>query len=415
LLSERGSLLPQQDVYEKAIDRDLVHSFLMGVATLMKPQGTSTRVAICRPLLLCLLDVLDLVLSFDQALLEAIHMVGTELIEVFVSVMTPKEIRIDQAGSFMQSSHNTSMLEESDSDTPPANNLSRLDERSICVEKEEEEKETTCLDHYIRIATATILSRFAYFNIDNHLQQEGGTSISPENERSLRLVQNRARQAIPDFFSTTITNNQQGDECLTSTGFANVTSASMESTWRHVRLLAAMSVPENEEFLASQLLAKDKSRENAIVQCKRKIQDCLNQLQVAAQTEVRLTKGMDEIKKRMDEQSIHFWREAQRMKQSHAEDKRSKISQYDAERKAAERRVVSMSKELQEAIDRAHEADQAAKVSREAETQVRLELQNASEEVYALGKENDKLKQQAEEKDAAARQMKATIVRSLMR
>ncbi|CAB9498966.1 expressed unknown protein [Seminavis robusta] len=396
LLSERGSLLLHQDVVERAIDRKTVDAFLMGVVKLVKRQGSQTH--LFRPLLLILLDVVDLMLSLAERIGEAIHLVDSELTEVFISLMTPKEIRIDQAGAFLDTSNDTTIMEDSETDTPPANNLSRLDERSICIEKEEEEPASTCNDHFIRMAAATILSRFGFFEIDNQLQKGG--------EIGLRLVQNRIRKAVPDFFATLGPTKSMGGE---SASFENLSMDSMESRRRYLRLLTAMATAENEEFLASNLLASDQCKEREIERLQEKINSVESKLQESTQRETQLCKEKEEIKRKMDNQAVRFWKEAQRMKKSEQLAAESKIGQFDTERKIAERRVTAMSRELQDTQDRAREADRAAKASCEAEAKTREELHTTIEQMNTLRKESAELKRQAAERDAAVRGMKERL------
>ena len=102
----------------------------------------------------------------------------------------------------------------------------------------------------------------------------------------------------------------------------------------------------------------------------------------------------------MDAQSVRFWREVQRVKKSNKEETISKVGIFDIERKAAERRVQDMTRQLMEAENRAEEAGQAVKASHQAEIQTRSELNKVSEQATVLGEQNEELKRQLGQKDA---------------
>ena len=412
LLGGRSSSITHDELSRSiwnAVDLEFVKKCIHSVLHLSKTTNQSTR-----PLLLSLLDILDLALSSESLLHEVIHVVDTESLEVLIHLMSPKDIRIDQAGTFMNTSMDSAGLDDTDTETPPANNLSRLDEKSICVEKEEEEQAKTGIDRSIRISVATVLSRFGYLDVNSlQLQQNDAriVGISHANARSLMLIQSRIRGTVTDFFSISASEQcvDQPKSTLPLT-FNDLHSASMELTRRHFRLLVSMAVPENEEFLSSYIFSNDKSHENLIKILKDNISACKKELQLAAQKESQLTKEKEECRKKMDAQSVRFWREVQRIKKTNTEETKSKVSVFDAERKMAEHRVHTISKQLREAESRAREADESAKTSHEAEVRARAELGEMSTQVAALGEQNEDLKRQMGQRDAVIGDMKERVV-----
>ena len=389
-------------------------------STAFSAATTSSSCQSTRPLLLCLLDVLDLTLSSEPLLHEVIHIMDNESLEALIHLMSPKDIRIDQTRTLMNDSLDCTGLEDSDTDTPPANNLSRLDERSICIEKEEVEVAKTGIDQAIRISVATILSRFGYLDISNLRTQQQDVSalaVPLASANSLHLIQSRIRRAVTDFFSaasnatsTSIATAESKDplqaKASTDLTFEHLHSTSMELTRRRFRLLVSMAVPENEEFLASCIFSKDKSHESLVGILIDNIRVYRQDLEGAAQREQQLMTENEEYRKKMDAQSVRFWREVQRVKKSNIEDTKSKVEIFDAERRVAEHRVRIMSKELYEAERRAREADESVKTIQQAELRTRAELEELSTQVVCLGEENDELKRQVGQRDGIIGDMK---------
>ena len=404
LLGGRASVTTHDELSRSiwnAIDLNFAQKCIQRIFHLSKTRKNPST----NPLLLSLLDILDLLLSSESLLQEVIHVVDTECLEALIHMMAPKDIRIDQAGTFMNTSLDSTVCDDTDTETPPANNLSRLDEQSICIEKEEEEPANTGIDRSIRISVATVLSRFGYLDINNISSQNHNgraVGISDANAHSLRLLQSRIRGTVTDFFSASA--DEQCDDTpksvLPST-FNDLQSASIELTRRNFRLLVSMAVPENEEFLSSYLFSKDKNHESLVEILKGNIDACKKELCLAAQKESQLTTEKEEYQKKMDAQSVRFWREVQRVKKRNSEETTSKISIFDAERKSAERRVQDMSKQVREAESRAVEADESAKASQKAEIQARAELDKVSQQLASLGEQNEELKRQMGQKDAA--------------
>lgn len=413
LLGGRASITTHDELSRSiwnAVDLEFVQKCIQRILHLSKTKKNQST----DPLLLSLLDILDLLLSSDSLLHEVIQVVDTECLETLIHLMAPKDIRIDQAGTFMNSSLDSTVCDDTDTETPPANNLSRLDEQSICIEKEEEEPVNTGIGRYIRTSVATVLSRFGYLDINNIPPEHHNgkvVSISDANAHSLRLLQSRIRATVTDFFSASADEHcddtPQSD--LPST-FNDLQSASIELTRRNFRLLISMAVPENEEFLSSYLFSKDKNHESLVEILNGNIYACKKELCLAAQKESQLTVEKEEYRKKMDAQSVRFWREVQRVKKSNTEETTSKVSIFDAERKLAERRVQDMSKQVREAESRAVEASESAKASHRAEIQAQAELNKVTQQVVALGEQNEELKRQLGQKDAAIGDIKEQMV-----
>lgn len=405
LLSERGCVFTHDDIFVKAQDSTTIQTILQSV---VEHLSTADDELVHRPHLLSMLDILDLAFAWKPSLKSATELVDAHTVEILIHVMTPKDIRIDQAGAFLRTSQNTSIMEDLDCDTPPANNLSRLDERSICIEKEEEQKATTGIDHSIRLAAATVLARFGYTSIDNlrKLDDQDGTATTTttrESEKGLLLIQSRIRSAVTDFFSSSTPGHESSDKSLTS--------LSMELTKRRFRLQTSMAAsPENEEYLSSYLFAKEKYHANAVRALQEKIELLQQKLEKAAENEAQMIKEKDENRKKIDAQSVRFWREAQRLKKTKTEQIKSKVAQFDADRKIAERRALALSNQVKDAEARVSEADRAVKTSNEAELRLRMELDAATKKAHALEKANQELSLHREQKDAEASEMKETLV-----
>lgn len=340
-----------------------------------------------RPLLLCILDIIDSALCSNSLLKEVIPHFEAEAIEALIHLMIPKDIRIEQMGALMDTSHGTS-LGDDNADTPPVNNLSRLDEASICIEKEEEEK-SVGLDHSIRLSVATLLARIGYVESND---DEKSSSASPnDGGNNLRLIQSRIRTTVADFFTASTSNVRDLESPV---------SPSMELTRRKFRLLVAMAVPENEEFLSSFLYSEDKEHESFFDTLRTRIKGKEEELQIALENARSLENERDSLRAAMDSQSIRFWREKQRLKKTAAEETRSRICIVEIERKKAEAQAEDLSKRLAEASDRVDEAERAAKDSHEKEMKARQELKGAREIIQIREEESKELKRVLGEKDA---------------
>ena len=396
LLGERGNAATHDDIFLRSQDADITRALVGKVIEHCANDDLAHR-----PLLLALLDILDLTMAWNSSFKSLVDLVDARTAEVLIHVMAPKEIRIDQAGAFLKSSQNTSLMDGVECDTPPANNLSRLDEHSICIEQEEEQQATTGIDHSIRLASATTLARFAYADLD---QLDLWTSIGHEREKGMRLIQSRIRSAVTQFFSSS---TRYDDAAL---GVSTNVMFSTGLIKRRFRLLVSMAVPENESFLSGQMYAQEKHSENLATRLQKNIEILQKKIETAAQNEAKMGKENEEFKKKIDAQSVRFWHEVQRMKKTNAEHTRSTVAQFDAERKIAERRVVELSNKLKDAEARVSEADQAAKTSHEAETRLRIEVENLAKKTQALEEANLELKRQFEQRDSDLSEWKEKAV-----
>lgn len=388
LLSDRTSPTTHDEISRsiwKAITPEFTNTFLRKVV-----EQAKTDVAVHqRPLLLCMLDTIDLAFSSDMVLQEVLQTIDTESLEVLIHLMWPKDIRIDQAGVFMDTSQDTTFGDDN-TDTPPVNNLSHFDEASICVENEQEEKPVG-LDYSIRLSVAVILSRIGYFDLSSTATDASNSRTS--NSSGLRLIQSRIRSAVIEFFSTAVNYpHSEQQSSSPSSGWNYLASSSMELTRRRFRLLNAMAVPENEEFLSSCLFSKEKEHENIVDTLRAEIENGNKRLEAVAEKEKRLEKEKSTLQGAIDSQSVRFWREINRVKKSAQEQTNSKISIFDAERKMAEHRAHELSKRLTEAENRVAEADQCARDSHEAETKVRQDHDEIQKKLQEREEENEELR-----------------------
>jgi len=419
-LGGRDSIVTHDEVSRclwKTVDFQFAQTWMQHVLRLSSsPSGAASNDATnshgTRPLLLNCLDVLDLILSSEPLLREVFHQINAETLEVLIHLMSPKEIRIDQAGAFCDDSLDTTrMTEDFEDDTPPANNLSRLDENSICIEMEETEQARTGIDHFIRVAAATVLSRFGYYDIDNqnHIKHESRNNLS-----SMRILQMRIKQSVTEYFSSltpeTSSEGHPGD--LASETDGNIT-ASMEMTRRRFRLLASMAVPENEEFLSSYMFGKEAGISKYKAQLEKAAQNEAKLLQVAAQREIQLNKTKEECQKRLDAQAVRMLRDVQKIKKTTGHDLQAKLVVFDAERKAAECRLREAEIQLQNAEQRVQEADRSAKASHESEALVRLQLEDITAKAKVMSEENEGLKLEVKSKVDIISDMKERMVRKL--
>lgn len=361
LLSDRRSTITDDDLSRtmwSALEVFPIDKLLEGIVILASSNPTSRRT--CQPLLVGMMDVLELLASYPEGNRTSLLESFTERIESLIEIMSSRS----------ESNNDLSLsMEEMNDHTPTVNNLSRLDESHISFMAEpavESTKPPTCLDDSIRIAVATTLVHIS----------EGGTTSS---ESTATVWRARTRTAVMDFVS--------------SIRFQGHPQASADMKRRLFRLqsLLATSSTENEGIISSLLVDEE-------LLCRRdqddddhKLRDCQRQLEDALAQVKHLEAERDKYKKVMRLQSTAFDRDVQRYKSKATAEATQLVEVHAAERRAAENRAEACVRRAKHVEELQREADSRIEEYKSLEAQARQELNEIDIKLEAT---RDELKQQ---------------------
>lgn len=336
-----------------------------------------------QPLLLALLDLLDVQLQMAKSSDFILSKLGAHSVESLIYLVKPKEVRID----FMDASDTMETeIHELDSDTPPANNLSRMDEKSICVEQEEE-KEARGMDNTVRLAAAIALSRLGY------------CSSMPTDEGTGLLI-SRICTAVNDFvvcyhhlYAST------EDECILS----------LDTSKRSFRLQLSVTTPENEDFVSTMIFTTQVLEQRKLSQLREENKNTQKKLDASLEREKRLQKEKNKYVQQCRSQSTVFQREMSRMKKATTQDARQLVAIHASERSNAEQRVSKFARQLEQAKSRIEEAINQAEESQRAQVLTREELQIALSKVVDLRNNNEEFRRQVNEEEAKSNELAEEI------
>ena len=319
-----------------------------------------------QPLLLALLDLLDVQFSVPKNADFILSTLGADSVENLIYLVNPKEVRID----FMDASHMETNSLDLNSETPPANNLSVVDEKSIFVEQEEE-KDPKGLDNTVRLSAATALSRLGY------------CSSIPSDE-GVGLLISRICTAVNDFVFCYHHLSASSKDCFLS----------FDTSKRAFLLQHSVTVPDNKDFVITMLFTKQAEQQRQQFNLRQENQKKQELLDAALVREKRLQEEKHKYLEYCRSQSLVFRREMCRAKKASTQDARQLVAMHASERSAAERclskverQVESLELQLQEAKDQVEESKKAEMLRKE---ELHLALSNAAD----LKKNNEDLRRQ---------------------
>jgi chromosome segregation ATPase len=327
-----------------------------------------------QPILLSHLNVLDLHLSSKDSCKTILHILGAESVETLIHLVTPKEVRFD----FLDIPESQVEEEDLDVDTPPAHNLSRMDEKSICIQQEEE-KIPRGLDNSVRLAAATVLARLGYCPLDT-------------SEEGVRLLQSRICTAVNNFFTSFYRDSlsEYDDQIMPS----------MDLTKRLFRLQIAIASPENEDFVATMLYTTEVMRQQKSVQMKKDKVASEKRLEDAVKREKILQHEKEKLVQQQKSQSLVFQREMNRMQHNTVQDSRQLVAIHASERSQAEARASEFAKRVSQAESELALGESQVQESRAAETDAKESMTRASARVIELNQQVKELQRQYTDKEA---------------
>lgn len=310
-----------------AVDFELVEVCLKGTL-----ERASTD-DIYQPRLLSLLDLLGAIFSSVEFCDATLNQLGAQSLERLIYLVKPKEVKID----FM------AILDDDsdDENTPAANNLSRLDETSICMEQEEE-KVPRGIDQTVRLSAAFVLSRLGYHS-------------SVSCDESIGVLVSRIRKSVLDFISTPCGNNRVSEP----------PRCSLDCSKRHFRLQTATATADNEDYIASILHARQTDEYRQRDQMKRDIESQKHKLLEASNREGRLLAKQKKYENKCRSQSVVLQRELAKQEERLTEDARQKLAIHVSERSRTETRCAELRENLgvvEHALQKAQEEEAACRI-----------------------------------------------------
>ena len=330
-------------------------------------------------LLLAFLDLLDVQLQTTQNSDFILSRLGADSVETLIYLVKPKEVRID----FMESSGTMETeVDQLNFETPPANNLSILDEKSIFVEQEEE-KEPRGLDNTVRLAAATALSRLGF-----------GSSMP--SEEGIGLLISRICTSVNDFVVCYHhLNSSTEDDC----------ESSLDTTKRSFRLQLSVTTPENEDFVSTMVYTTQVLQLRKLSQLRQENENTQNMLDAALEREKLLQKENNKIANQYHSQSTVFQREMSRITKAATQDARQLVAIHVSERSNSEQRVSKTTRQLEQVESQLQEAKKQVEESQRAEFLSKEELQKALSEVVELRSSIEELRRQVNEEEAKTNEL----------
>ena len=374
LLSDRRNLSSNDDmsrVLWKVVDESMVEGHLQAVLE----QASTDDVN--QPLLLALVDTMGVLLEHHDFCNCLIQKLGAHNVEALIYLVKPNNIRYDFVPGTEEDAADT------DTETPPSHNLSRMDEASICIEHEET-KPPRGLDHSVRLSVATSLAHLAY-----------GSSVAPADE-SIGLLISRISTVANDFF---MEYNADIDAGIISQTNPNSSMPSMDQIKRFTRLRNRIATSENEDLLSTTLFTGICSRRNTILDHFKLQQETQQKLEAALQREQKAQEQTAKLQHQLRNRSMLFQREMSRFKSTLTQNTRQLVSMHTSERSRAEER----STKLQEEKERATLELQEVKEELHA---TRAELQATRSTMDELNSTIGNLQQQIHDEKAKAQEVK---------
>ena len=302
------------------------------------------------PKTLSLMDCLLVVMTMNPSLKQSVlSLFSADAMESFVSTMCPKSIRVETA--------NDHALEES---TPPAHNLSRVTDTSLCIE--EEKKSPRGMDEVIRIATASFLA-----------------TLGTRTEEALKdghtlLLQQRICEAVHSFVS---------DSRFAITNHIG-TRISKEMTLRRIRLLAAFSHPEHEDLLSMAVSSVENGQTQLVQGIRQRLERSSSELKASRKREQELKARQDLTERRLSQQTRQHELEKHDLEKKLTFESKKQIAIHWEERAKAEQKLSVLSANIAEMQLKEKEANSLLQQSRASEERARTQLNESSRKLVEL-------------------------------
>jgi hypothetical protein len=312
-----------------------IDKLLDGIIKLTSSDSTSKRA--CQPLIVGMMEVLELLVSYPEGSRSSLLETHTERVESLIEIMSLRAgINVDMSLS----------MEEMNEETPPVNNLSRLDESQVSLAPAEAPA-SEGLDDTIRIAAASVLVRMA---------------CGDASEDAETLWQKRIRTAVMDF-SSTFRFYGHPQAC-----------ADMRRRVFHVQVILAKLSVENEDLISSSLAAEDLTCRRERYDYAQKVLDYQRELDEARSHVKQLTAERDGYKKAIRLQAAAYKKSLHWIKSKATAEASQLVEVHVSERSAAEKRANECLRQTNHLEELQEENERRIDEYRSSEAQSRHEL-----------------------------------------
>ena len=381
LLSDRCSLSTHDD-FSRALWESLDAGYLEKILNCALQVSESECQGVSRPLTLVLMDLVDALLQDTENCDLVLKRLSKERFECLVTMVECKKIKFD----FKDGTRGWDDLSlDLDSDTPPANNLSRLDETSICVEQEDD-RVAVGLDTTIQLSCATTLARLGY-------------TYSSLTEEGLRLMKARACNVVIDFVSGFYSGGDHQPK-----GFL-----SFDHNKRALRLQLAVGISENEDLIATALFSGQLLQQRLYWDSYHASQASKLKLKAAEDRVTELELHVKKLTAQNRSQSIVVKRELIRLRENTSQDSKQLVAIHATERSIAESRVAECRLQLEKVDSSFQDALVQVAESERAMGTVRDALRHTKAKVDEAENENKELSLQFEQEKVRSNELKEVI------
>ena len=375
LLSDRRNLSTHDDVsrafWSWADDKTVQHLMNMVLRLIASPDAKQA-------LFLATIDLLDTILQDQEHCDCLLKSMSAETLEQLIAIVEPKKAKFDfkdHDGGWGDLSLDIT------SETPPANNLSRMDENSICIEQEQE-KIMKGLDATIQMSTATALARL-------------GNTCSSSNDEGIHLLKARMCSAVNNFLAHT----------LSSAVNEKSRALSFDMCKRLFRLQLAVSAIDNEDFIATALFSRQVLRQKQVIKIQRDYESAQTRLRDALLRSNDLEEENAKLRQQNRSQSIIFKREMSRIRENTSQDAKQLVAIHATERSSAVNRASECIRRLEETESQLQNAIVKVNESQHNMVLTAEELEIALAKTRELESQNNYLSRQINLEESKTREL----------
>jgi NTP pyrophosphatase (non-canonical NTP hydrolase) len=374
LLSDRCSLSTHDDI-SRALWGSIGVECLEQILNCVLLQVSDPQEAF-RPSTLALLDLLDTLLQEQKNCDLVLKIISVHHFERIITLLESKKENF--AGQ-------DDLSHGQNSNTPPANHLSRIEDTSTISVEEEDDRVSVGLDSTLHLSCATILARLG--NSDASLTEEG-----------LHLMKARACNVVTDFVAGFYSRAPRTKGLL-----------SFDHNKRSLRLQLAVGTSENEDLLATALFSAQLLQKSLYLEMQDDAHTAQSKLKAAEDRARDLEGQVKKLAAETRSQSIIARRELSRVKENACQDAKQLVAIHAAERSSAENRFIACRRELEKAESELRNALVQADESKRILSITNDELQHALAKTLEIEKDNKELSRQIEQEVARAAALKEEI------
>ncbi|GKY93895.1 hypothetical protein MPSEU_000356400 [Mayamaea pseudoterrestris] len=331
-----------------------------------------------QPVAFLLLDTVAVTLSCDAALVHSLlGSIPTQSVESLIELTLASSDQIDL--SIRDNNVDKSMSFEWGENTPPANNLSRIDDFDVTFQPQPVKQPlhvlSVGLESSLAMAAATTLACLACCDKFGALD---GRAV---------LLQGRMMEAVSAYMERLLDQEVEATQAMTR---------------RQLFLTSMIATTETLDYLATVVHTNDVSRRQMLATLKFDNQRNEAAIDAYRASEKRLTRENAALQQNLLAQSVDYQRQLGHAKSKAGQHAKQLIEVHQAERHNAERRADEMAVRLNELEDRLQVAEEAARVSKLAEAALHSELVDATSQLQQLEKKKQNASQRA---DASAKRV----------